>query len=287
MAVTGTGTVGDPYIVTTWEDFLSVAIGDVYIKCADNCVWDFNEIAPEGVSNIVLKFLNWDGNGVKIMNLAHRNPNDTTKFGISFGEGSADNTTREIKNINFLNCYLNSNYYGNEAQALFKFIGNYIISNSTFSVYSANGVVFGCSTARSAGFPQFRRCSLTIYAYGNSCFTCQRQSGYYFDFVDCKLNFDGISNQKMDHFAYVFFENSKVVGKIPYGTMNLRVNTSVIDAEIRDNSRITSIIIAITLINSDKIGDNVTFSGNLTQVTSEELKDVSALQQKGFPIVSG
>ena len=68
--MTGTGTQADPYIVYTWDEFVSVADKAVYITCPDNLVWDMSEILPDGlVRDVTITVKEFDGNGLIIKNL--------------------------------------------------------------------------------------------------------------------------------------------------------------------------------------------------------------------------
>lgn len=98
--MTGRGTIDDPYIVATWDEFLDVC-GDgsnTYVECARNVVWDMNEIAPNGIASSIALSANIDGSGATILNLSSdiNNP-DVGVFNMQNGY---------LKNINIENCDL-------------------------------------------------------------------------------------------------------------------------------------------------------------------------------------
>lgn len=67
--MTGTGTQNDPYIVDAWSDFVTaIGTSGVYVKVADDTVWDMNSIAPEGIDRINCTCAELDGNGAVIKN---------------------------------------------------------------------------------------------------------------------------------------------------------------------------------------------------------------------------
>ena len=69
MAITGTGTSADPYVVTTWDELASVTSETgVYIKLGNNI--DMNTEYPEGLtSGLTINCAEIDGEGYTIKNL--------------------------------------------------------------------------------------------------------------------------------------------------------------------------------------------------------------------------
>ena len=69
MAITGTGTQADPYVVTTWAELASkTSETGVYIKLGNDI--DMNDEYPEGLtSGLTVKCAQIDGDGKAIKNL--------------------------------------------------------------------------------------------------------------------------------------------------------------------------------------------------------------------------
>lgn len=280
--MTGAGTAADPYIVATWEEFLSVADDtSVYIKCTDNCVWDFNEIAPEGIMNIELSFADWDGNGVQLRNLAHYNTNNNQGYGFKFnGNG---NNIFTMKNVHFINCYCNSNYITYE-NALFRIAGEIHASNCTISAMMTRGTLFSGEVAGSI----FSRCALTIKAHNDSDFIANRNN---ISFSNCKFSFDGDSTGLIggegSAAAKPVFENCKIIGNLPYKNLSFNSNTTVIDAGIKATAFARAGTHSLTLLNSEKVTSGATIGSDFKQVTEAQMVDVEHLRSIGFPVVSG
>lgn len=104
MAVTGSGTQQDPYIVENWEDFLSVKESDTphYIKFADNSnkVIDFNNIQPEGFNSPITMSGYFDFNGWEFRNMKFNNTSSCFKY--SSIEGT-NYPILELKNLKLTN----------------------------------------------------------------------------------------------------------------------------------------------------------------------------------------
>lgn len=98
--MTGKGTIDDPYIVATWDEFLDVCDDglNTYVECARNVVWDMNEISPNGIASSITLSANVDGSGATIRNLVSdiNNPSGGV-FNMQQGY---------LKNINIENCNL-------------------------------------------------------------------------------------------------------------------------------------------------------------------------------------
>lgn len=82
--ITGTGTQADPYIVDTWEDFVTAAgTSGAYVKIAEGVVFDMNAIAPEGAPAVTVAAAHIDGKGATIeaarVNTAFLNLAESTK----------------------------------------------------------------------------------------------------------------------------------------------------------------------------------------------------------------
>lgn len=104
MALGGSGTSSDPYIVHDWSELLQ-AFGGV----SENFIELANDIeAPEGdVSVSTTKVHTLDGKGYAINNLYHSGANSAA---ITLAAPSGHQVERWIKNISFTNLYLTGGY---------------------------------------------------------------------------------------------------------------------------------------------------------------------------------
>ena len=121
--MTGTGTQNDPYIVDTWEDFVTaIGTSGAYVKVADDTVWDMNSIAPEGIGRIYCACAELDGNNAVIQNLYF---NAAGEYGIFYMSYSV----HDISFLNFLSKHDSTNY----AHALINFTNSSNIQRVVFS----------------------------------------------------------------------------------------------------------------------------------------------------------
>ncbi len=104
MAVTGSGTQQDPYIVENWEDFLSIKSSSIaqYIKFANvsNKVIDFNDIQPEGFDSPITMNGYFDFNGWEFRNMKFNSTSSCFKY------STIEGTTYpilELKNLKLTN----------------------------------------------------------------------------------------------------------------------------------------------------------------------------------------
>lgn len=104
MAVTGSGTQQDPYIVENWEDFLSVKASNIthWIKFSEsvNKVIDFNNIQPEGFSSPITMTGYIDFNGWEFRNMKFNSTSTCFKYASISG---TDYPILELKNLKLTN----------------------------------------------------------------------------------------------------------------------------------------------------------------------------------------
>ncbi len=106
MAVTGSGTQQDPYIVENWEDFLSVKASNFthYIKFADttNKVIDFNDIQPEGYNSPITMSGYFDFNGWEFRNMKFNNTSSCFEYSTIGGTNHPILELKSLKLTNFV-----------------------------------------------------------------------------------------------------------------------------------------------------------------------------------------
>lgn len=98
--MTGNGSLTNPYIVSTWAEFLSVCYNSKYVKFADDVgVVDFSQEYPDGINKVINIEANVDGNGCEFRNILFT--------GKSFNRMFHVNNT--IANLNFTNLKVSGN----------------------------------------------------------------------------------------------------------------------------------------------------------------------------------
>lgn len=104
MALGGSGTQADPYIVHDWSELLEAfnGVSGSYIELATDI-----EAPDESVTVWATKTLSLDGKGFAINNLHHSGGNAAINLGADSGNISGD---KYLKNIKFTNVYLTGGY---------------------------------------------------------------------------------------------------------------------------------------------------------------------------------
>lgn len=297
MAITGTGTSESPYVVETWEEFLSVATStSVYIKCADNCVWDFNRIAPEGIQNINISFADWDGNGVQLKNISYINQTDRNAFGLKFILSTS--APCNMKNVNIINCYVNS-YYTSDSTAFLYISGRLHATNCTISAYVNSGVFLTdrfTGTSSSSNETMFNVCSFTVKLQNSSVFFSAANTNRKIQMMNCKIDFECSDTANIGNYNYplMFWTNCKITGKLPTsGSWNIQGSTLVVDAYSINSQGASSLRLSggsstttvNVLFNSSKFPTNYSFPGAFKVASTTQMTDISYLQSIGFPVV--
>ena len=264
MAITGSGTQADPYIVDTWTDFVSVFNeNNKYITFPADTVFDFNEI-QDYANKLTGRTNTIDGNGVCFENVT-----------LSSGTFLSATNKNTFSNIDFKNLYFSgdSNFISssnNNSWVRFvncKFSG--IFQGTSHFNYSGDNTYFGVDI-NSVG------CGFNLKFMEQAKF---KASAYSLYFYNCQIILDYGTSQTEQAWRIA---NSLVLGRIKNGTWNFNATNSIINAEITTdltNSNASS----VSVINFDKIGEGGTYSG-FTAVTTVQLKDESYLQSINFPI---
>ena len=104
MAIGGSGTSSDPYIVHDWAELLEAfnGVSENYIELANDI-----EAPEEAVSVSTTKVHTLDGKGYAINNLYH---SGTDNAALTLATPSGQQVERWIKNISFKNLYLTGGY---------------------------------------------------------------------------------------------------------------------------------------------------------------------------------
>ena len=137
MAISGSGTSSDPYIVHDWSELLEAfdGLSGSYIELASNI-----EAPDESVTVWATKNRSLDGKGFAINNLHHSGSNAAINFGASSGNISGD---KYLKNIKFTNVYLTGGFCVWQRPS----DGSGIIKNVSFSGRIDSGTLIKVSYA--------------------------------------------------------------------------------------------------------------------------------------------
>lgn len=260
--MTGTGTQNDPYIVDTWSDFITaIGTSGVYVKVADDTVWDMNSIAPEGITSLNFNCTELDGNNAVIRNLYFRAQNE---YGWHFS-----NNIHDISFINFLYEQSQSNY------------AHYLVGTSNSLLMqriNLSGIIKGTKNQcifEGTRYEEIKNCSLNLKMLigSNKVYISDSNrsaAGYY---ENNHIVIDAVNAQ---------------IYNSDYGIHNDNSLVEIVRAEgyseilPRSNAR-------STIVRYDKGTErekNYVFdtTGAWHEVTSAQLQDVEYLWSIGFPI---
>lgn len=264
--MTGTGTENDPFVVADWNEFLNIdTVGDVYVKWQDikNKVIDFNEINPEGFTQILILPRYIDFNGWTLKNF-HAGQ-------VSYVFKSYSSSKRIcIKNLIFENFYL----LGVERMFYYVDLENCIIS----------GILNSDSNCECVSFGDIDRCSFNVKAVATT-----KQ----FSFLrgDVKIKNSDVVLDVSAKKIYILngdkcnAYNCRFSGKLASSSGSVFLMGelgNVYNLESADLLHYTGD--GISVYNSDFSGITSTGSGNLKACTSDELKSPEFLYNLGFPI---
>ena len=273
MAITGTGTSADPYVVTTWAELASkTSETGVYIKLGNNI--DMNTEYPEGLtSGLTVNCNQIDGDGKTVKNLYLKSGALITCAG---------------RNSTWKNTELLSWSIGNGSNAASITYNGNTSGTYTFNQCKLSGRLNGGSGANASylaatGRIKFYRSSINMQMTANTstvnmsadwrnCCTMEY----------CNVNFTGETDKTLNIVAV----NSYIKGTLASATLNAtrypdgQVSTySVLDitaAAFTANSAINMV-----LANSEKCSSIEQY---LTSVTTAQLTNATYLSGIGFPI---
>lgn len=271
MAITGTGTQQDPYVVTTWAELAEKAAeSDVYIKIGNDI--NLNDEYPEGISTqFTIKCASIDGDGKTIKNLYFKS-----------GRLFYCEYNRTWKNTNIINFVLGDG----TNSAAFHYNGT-IYNTLTFKNCKLSGRLnSGPNNSNrvilASGRLKFDRCSLNIYFSENTS-TLSNSPDWrdLVTFLYCNCNFTGVTDKGLN----MLLDNSYIKGSLPSATISTTSSVgtgslySVLDITVAECTGGSGT--NLVLCNSEKCS---TISEYLTSVTTAQLTNATYLDGIGFPI---
>lgn len=295
MAVIGTGTQADPYIVNNWTDFCSVKDeAGKYIFWedlpTDQKIVDLNEEVPEGYTGyFTIASRKVDFNGWTIRNLSIYAPNATAP--IDCGTG-----THTIKNGKFLNCNFS-------AHVPFGAMNGSALEDCVITgTFNSTGY-HESSDRPSARYTAYIRCAINmnvnIHSSGytdwqpmliNSVVRLnvisQKSSGDAFGINYNNATYDG--KNTATHDSKIILDLSLTAES---GANNIAItcsgnNVFIVKSDVKTTFAAYSTYTKVSLVRSDNPND--VYSSTLYKsVTDEQLKDPDYLYSLGFPIATG
>lgn len=292
MAIDGTGTKQDPYVVHDWDE-LTTAIADstAYVTVADNVVIDLLDIYPSGIPTNapILNFecKEFDGNGITLKN-AYTLTSRTGRAVIELA-----NTCDAFSNVNFVNFYIN-----NGSGALYIIQGRKASNYPIISHCTIKGIMLSSATTTQylfGGISKFFDCVINMKIQFSGNGYVYNQTSY----DSCWLRFD--TNSRWDYASTTnTFINSYLEGKFVAKANNTKVInlgvavSSIVNAQCEAGNYTGCSIYAYTgsvlvLVNTDKLVGNISLSGSSASVypigvTDSQLKDDTYLPTI-FPVV--
>lgn len=263
--MTGTGTQADPYIVSTWEDFVT-AIGteQAYVEFPENTIIDMNDVVPEGIGEMIyIKCSQFDAKGGEIKNLFFKTG------GRFLVQNSNWNTY--IKNLKLIN--MRADDTG------FRFFSYGEMRNCVISGSFGGEDMFDLSSNRFT----LESCSVNAQLQSGTKFT----ASYWNDdrSLNVKNSIINLSGSVRSDGGTLVLNNSILQGKIPTNYFYTLYN-SLIDCVVPANASLSGggYTNDKGYINSSKFEEGVTTTNQYILVTNEQLQDANYLFDIGFPI---
>lgn len=263
--MTGTGTQADPYIVSTWEDFVT-AIGteQAYVEFPENTIINMNDVVPEGIGEMIyIKCTQFDAKGGEIKNLFFKTGG---RFLIQ-----NSNWNTYIKNLKLIN--MRADDTG------FHFFSYGKMQNCIISGSFGGEEMFDLSSNRFV----LESCSVNAQLQSGTKFT----TSYWNDERSLNVNNSiiNLSGTVRSDGGTLVLSNSLLQGKIPTNYFYTLYN-SLIDCGVPANTSISGYGASGDkgYINSSKFEEGVTTSNQYILVTNEQLQDTNYLFDIGFPI---
>lgn len=187
MAITGTGSSADPFIVSTWGELVDVAAYErtvtAYIKFVEDTIIDLGEIYSTVpiVNTYPSRSLIIDFNHAKIIN-------GRFKGIIKTGDKGSSNYPITIKNLIMLNCR-NDHAGGISPDNAW---GKVYFNDSVLDIHlpDPSSTFADVAGTDSATLIQFSRCSITVSGNG--------KLGGRVTFKDCNININLVCNKTLD-----------------------------------------------------------------------------------------
>lgn len=299
--MTGTGTQADPYIVDTWEDFVTaVGTTGAYVEVAPDTVWDMNNISPEGVT-IDWNCTSLQGNGAVIAR-----PTILEGSILNIG-GSCQN----IENIRIEKAIVNNGNFIRYGQSS----NTVTIKNSFISVVLYDSIFENHYKTGDNNFT-IDTSIISITGHGDSYIQVNSTSNNYNQRLimnNSRLELDGDLPNALPptdgKHGKLRLVNSKIsgqggnpIGICPFNILVLsgydaagsarrfKSTTSTINCRVGSNASILAATKASykldkIAINSSFVEEGATIDSSAIMVTDEEMQDPEYLASKGFPIV--
>lgn len=292
MAVIGTGTQSDPYLVNNWTDFCSVKDeNDKYIFWEDlpssQKIVDLNDEVPGGYTeSFTIHSASIDFNGWTIRNLTIAAP------GLAVDRALRD-IACYIKNGIFQNVFLTCTLPVGATSMFATFDSNHhVFENCVISGYwHSNGTV--TESAATARYNIFDRCAINLSVTVDN--TERRYWRYNFSNTITRLNIN--TNGTISEYPEYYNKDSKHIRTVNYqnpdsSSIAMSIQKAqncvyIVDSETKCNYGDSSdTVLPITLVRSDNVSD--TFDNDtFVAVTDEQLQNADYLFSLGFPIATG
>lgn len=286
IETTGTGTIDDPYIIAEWEEFVAKAAeAGVYIKIADDTVWDMNEIHPEAWTEtaVTSRARSIDGNGVEIRNVYWEDC-DFMYFRTPTSSSTDATFYYNFKITNFYYLGSGTNWLINTTNNQYKSFSNFVLTGEFYNFSSSTSSYVGLINGA------LYRCSANVLATGRFCISSRSPVSSpdirHKTLDTCNIKIKHYNSKSLDGLFTVDLKNSYLSGSVEKLTMQAST-TSVINMDISSLLTVSGTSYSYTLINSDKTAEGVTIPSSLISCTDEQLKDANYIRSVGFPIVGG
>lgn len=279
--MTGTGTQADPYVPSTWAEFVTaIGTASAYVSVPEGTVWDMNDIAPEGISSAITVAANRvEGNGAEIRNLFFTGGG---KFSCTSGV--------TVTGIAFKNLLIESGSVLLEAMTS----STVTLRECVFAGKIADAYFVGRNTFDVLWRMAMYRCAINLEVSGGSCpFLSGNGSVPYHTLTYCNIKTTGSGSSS--YAQSIRLNNSLWTGDLTNTTWVIGGDSgatsyySIFDVNVpvskglRVASTYTGNVVEC-LYNSDKVASGATVDSPLIGCTTEQLHSASYLHSIGFPI---
>lgn len=283
--MTRTGTQADPYVPTTWAEFVTaIGTSGAYVSVPEGTVWDMNEIQPTGVGTLTVAAARIIGNGAEIKNLL-------------FNGGGFDFTANTaISNMKF------TNFLAENSSTVFKCqsFQNHVYPSLSLVTISGKLVESHLFQANYGSYTQqitLSRCAVNAEFSGESAFIFGGAGAYpWLKMLYCNINTTGSSTYtdaqdlQMQNTLWRgdwIMKRALFIGG--YSGGNIISSNNIIDANVPATASVEvnssySSNVKQCIFNSDKIASGAAVDSVYTKLTTEQLHSASYLQGIGFPI---
>lgn len=262
----GDGTQGNPYIVTTWEEFIAaVKTSGAYVEQGNDI--DMNEDLPTGLKDEVpFHCAEFNGSKYEIRNL----------YVIENGRFSLNSSSvRKLKLINFFYNGGTSSY----TNGMLNFGNNANVFDLELSGFVADGKMAASGSACSV-------IGLSANIEGNGdIFRGGTSGSYAFAIENGNIRISGGGS-----LYSVCLTNCYITGDISqiYATKkrspSIDSSVCIIDATIYQSISSYYNKVSLCFVNSDKVSEESTVASEFTLITDSQMHDADYLRSQGFPI---